>query len=297
MDRVLVTGGAGYIGRHVCAALAAQGFVPVVLDDLSTGERASVVHGPFIDGDVRDVQALGITQNAHRPIGVIHLAAHSDVAESVRDPDKYRENIEMTAVLAGTLATLPAVLASSAAVYGEGGDQPVGEDRALSPLSPYGCSKAACEALMPGAMRLRFFNVAGGAGGKAQHLIPALLRSAEPGAEPFSLYGTGCCVRDFVAVEDVAAAVVSALVHRLMGRPPATLNICTGRGRMVGEVMNACRKIAPMQPFVELFDSRAGDPDMLIGDPALAWATLGWKATQDLDAMVRSAWEAMRGPR
>lgn len=282
MKRILVTGSAGYIGRHVVARLEGAGFEVVGLD-----LRSGV--------DVRELPRLTEIVAAEAPIGVIHLAAHSDVAESVADPGKYAENLGMTRAVEAAMWGAPTVLASSAAVYGEGGEARIAETAPPAPVNPYGASKVACEAAMPEAMRLRFFNVAGGAGDRGRHLIPAIVRRTCRG-EPVWINGDGGCVRDYVHVEDVARACLLALQARIDGVKGRAINICSGAGHSVAEVVAAAAQAIGRPVALEHRPVRAGDPARLVGDNGRARDVLGWAPSLELDAMIRSAWDA-RGTR
>jgi UDP-arabinose 4-epimerase len=289
VSAVLVTGGAGYIGRYVCEALAKSGFQPVAFDNLAIGDGASVIHGPLHRSDVLDADELQLALAIHHPVGVIHLAAWCDVEESMRDPAKYRENVAGTANVAEVFAGLPIVFSSSAAVYGQPDACTVNEDAPTVPVNPYGASKLDCEAALKGAACLRFFNVAGGHGDRGGHLIPWALEAIASGKR-FRLNGDGSAVRDFVHIEDVARACVVALRAMLEGwKPAAPLNVCSGEGYAVREVLTACERITGRWLPIEDRPPRNGDPSRLVGDPSRASMVLGWRSSHKLDAIIRSA--------
>jgi UDP-glucose 4-epimerase len=323
--KLLVTGGAGYIGSVVAAKLLEAGHEVTVLDDLSTGFADAVpADATFIQGTLRGEAkvALGADTDA-----VLHFAAHSQVAESVANPLKYWSNN-----LGGTLALLEAmraagtrriVFSSTAAAYGNAEEIPIPETAPVLPTSPYGASKVAVDTALTeharmhglGAISLRYFNVAGAflaADGTwfgerhdpESHLIPNVLAVAsamERGESrgPVRLFGTdyptpdGTCVRDYIHVSDLADAHLLALracesgLHRIY-------NAGNGTGSSVREVIDVCREVTGQDIGVEIGPRRAGDPAVLIASSRRAQADLGWAATSDLRAMVADAWQFMR---
>ncbi len=275
---VIVTGSAGYIGRHVCHELRRAGWTPIPVD----------IADPLMPVDVLDTAGLRAGVDGLRPVGVIHLAAHSDVTESVANPAKYAENVAMVQSLLAVVGRMPAVLASSAALYGKTRGLAVREDAAIYPANPYGESKWHSESLMYDAMRLRFFNVAGGPRGRPKHLIPQVVDALINGRE-ITVYGDGTAVRDFVHVEDAARAAVLALEARLKGIPGQPVNICSGRPVRVSAVINRAAELLGVTPRVNYQPGRAGEPEYLVGLATKAKNLLKWKATTDLDGIIRSA--------
>jgi UDP-glucose-4-epimerase GalE len=316
MDRVLVTGGAGYIGSHCCLALANSGFEPVVFDNLNTGHRELVRWGPLIEGDIRDGQALASAFRETRPAAVIHFAALSLVGESSSLPGRYYD-----VNVGGTLQLLEAmraasvdclVFSSTCALYGEVETVPIDETAPQQPVSPYGMTKRACEGMMDDfgrahglrSVRLRYFNAAGADPGAVigewhepeTHLIPLILDAALGRRANVRVFGSdyptadGTAVRDYIHVLDLAEAHVAALRHLLDGGASAALNLGTGAGASVAEVIGAVERVTGRRVPVEQAPRRAGDPPALVADPRLAQATLGWRAERNLDSIVADAW-------
>lgn len=319
---VLVVGGAGYVGSHACAALADAGFVPVTLDDLSTGHRDAVRFGPFEHGDVRDAAALDRVMRVHAPVAVMHFAALSLVGESVADPVRYwRDNVLGAAELVGACVRHGVgsfVFSSSAAVYGTPDAVPIPETAPLQPVNPYGRTKRAVEELLEDAhrahglrsFRLRYFNAAGAAPERGlserhdpeTHLIPLVLQVAAGDRDHIAVFGTdydtpdGTCVRDYVHVDDLARAHVAAAHALLDGHGGGALNLGTGRGASVREVIEAARQVTRQPiPAVDA-PRRAGDPPVLVADSGRAGAELNWTPHRsDLRSMVADAWAAAQG--
>ncbi len=315
MATILVTGGAGYIGSHCCQRLAALGHVPVVLDNLVRGHRDAVRWGPFAHGDLRDAAALAGVFAAHRIDAVIHFAALAYVGESMADPGAY-----FAANTSGSLTLLDAmhragvrdlVFSSTCATYGTPERQPIAEDAPQRPVNPYGESKLMVERLCAWFGRchglrwaaLRYFNVAGSDPGGAlgerhepeTHLIPNVLRAAA-GGPPVQVFGTdyptpdGTAIRDYIHVCDLVEAHVLALDRVRGGASGLCLNLGTGRGASVREVIAACAAVAGRDVPHAFAPRRAGDPPMLVADPSRARAELGWSARYDLRDMVAHAW-------
>jgi UDP-arabinose 4-epimerase len=321
MSRVLVTGGAGYIGSHCCKALAEAGFEPFVFDNLSTGHRRAVRWGPLIEGDMRDRDALLSAMRQARPDAVIHFAALSLVGESAQHPERYYD-----VNVVGTLQLLEAmraasverlVFSSTAAVYGEPEEVPISETSPEQPVNPYGATKRACERMMADfdaahgirSVRLRYFNAAG-ADPAAEigemhdpetHLLPIVIEAALGRRPAVSVFGSdyptpdGTAVRDYIHVVDLAAAHVAALRHLLGGGASDALNLGTGRGASVSEVIARVEAVTGRAVPVRAASRRVGDPPVLVADPRRAEAVLGWRAELDLDAMVGDAWRWHRG--
>jgi UDP-glucose 4-epimerase len=322
--RLLVTGGAGYIGSVVAAIAAEAGHHVVVLDDLSTGHADAVPDGAsFVRGTVRE-QAFGLL--ASGVDAVLHFAAKSLVGESVAKPALYWEHN-----LGGSLALLDAmratgtakiVFSSTAAVYGEPERTPIGEAAPARPTSPYGASKLAVDTALAeharmhgiGAVSLRYFNVAGayrGPGGRwfgerhnpETHLIPNVLAAtlAADGSGPsFQLFGDdyptpdGTCVRDYIHVTDLAGAHLLALGACEPGRHQV-YNLGTGTGSSNREVLRACEEVTGRKIEIQVSPRRPGDPAVLVASAKKIADERGWHPGLDLHSMISDAWESARG--
>jgi UDP-glucose 4-epimerase len=322
-SRILVTGGAGYIGSHVALALAEAGYEVLTYDNLSTGNRWAVLEGEFVHGDLSDLETFTKTVRSFKPHAVMHFAASIEVGESVKLPIKYylnntgnllntvdvmvRENVEIM------------IFSSTAAVYGIPSQVPVTESAPLAPINPYGASKMMSERILADLsegddnlryISLRYFNVAGadpgGRLGQAYrnptHLITRALKTAKGEYENLQVYGTdfptsdGTGIRDYIHVTDLASAHIKALEHLLAGGASATLNCGYGKGYSVIEVINAVKKITGIDITVEKIGRRAGDPPELVADSSLIMEKLSWKPEyDDLETIVRTAWEWEKG--
>jgi len=321
---ILVTGGAGYVGSHACKALAGDGYLPVVYDNLSRGHREAVRWGPLVEGDLHDAPRLAAALRTHEIKAVLHFAALAYVGESMADPETYyRNNVGGTLALLATMreaqvATI--VFSSTCAVYGIPDRVPIAESTAKAPLSPYGETKLTVERALHWYSRcyglrfaaLRYFNAAGAdpAGEIGEdhepetHLIPRVLRAALGTGEPVEVYGTdyptpdGSAIRDYIHVSDLADAHVRALGHLAGGGESGALNLGTGQGCSVRQVIAAVERVAGRPvPFRETA-RREGDPPELVADPALARSRLQWQPRHsDLDTIIRTAlaWERRAG--
>lgn len=323
---MLVTGGAGYIGAHVVAALRSAGRRVLVVDDLSTGVASRVDAVPLVRLDLADPGCIGTLTEAirqHHVSAVVHLAAKKSVPESVRRPLWYaRQNVGGMEHLLHAVVAEPAVRAvvfsSSAAVYGSTGALAVTEDEPTEPVNPYGQTKLAGEWLLRDVasthdvrtVALRYFNVAGAAAplladGGVDNLVTATIATLRRGRSP-RVFGSdyptpdGTCVRDFVAVQDVAQAHLAAL-RRLESDEPVSvaLNVGTGTGTSVDQVVTRLSALADKRRDTVRAPSyeprRSGDPASVVAAVERIHAELGWTAQQGLDAMLLSAWRASAG--
>ncbi len=307
---VLVTGGAGYIGSHVCKLLSQRGYQPIVLDNLVAGYKEFVQWGPFIEADIADEKTMKAVVEKYQPIALMHFAAFTDVGESVRDPYKYyQNNVIKTISLLNALRPELVVFSSTAAVYGNTGQASISEDTPKNPLSPYGFGKLAVEHILGDfgarSVSLRYFNAAGadpdGDIGEAHvpetHLIPLVLDAASGRRKTISIFGTDydtrdrTCVRDYIHVSDLADAHVRALDHLISGGKSVSLNLGNGTGFTVKEVIQIVEKITGKQvPIIET-ERRPGDSAILVADASRAKEILGWKPVYpDLETIVRDAW-------
>jgi len=315
MSTILVTGGAGYIGSHCCQLLASQGHDVVVLDNLFRGHRKNVRWGAFEHGDLRDPAFLAEVFARHRIDAVIHFAALAYVGESMTQPGAY-----FAANTSGSLNLLEAmrragvrdlVFSSTCATYGQPERMPITESTPQKPVNPYGESKLMVEQLCRwygevAGLRwaaLRYFNVAGsdpsGVLGEEHepetHLIPNVLRAIAGGPE-LSIFGDdyptpdGSAIRDYIHVVDLVAAHAQALAALQQGANALKLNLGTGQGSSVKQVIAAGERVTGKKVPHRLAPRRPGDPPELVADPRLAEKTLRWKAKYTLDDMVAHAW-------
>lgn len=314
---VAVVGGAGYIGAHVVDVLRARGEEVLVVDDLSTGVAARVDGVPLARLDVTStshVDELARLLRDHDVDAIVHLAAHKRVDESVAHPTLYfRQNVSglahvLDAAVAADVATV--LLSSTAAVYGEPTDAlaPIDEHAPTLPGNPYGESKLACEQMLRAAARahrlrtssLRYFNVAGAARPEladlhAVNLVPIVLDRLRT-RQPVQVFGgglptaDGTPVRDYVHVADVADAHVAVLDALRAGHDvPDVLNLGTGHGSTVLEVVGAVARAYGQEPDVEIVDRRAGDPIAVVADVSRIAEVLGWRATRSLEDIAADA--------
>jgi UDP-glucose-4-epimerase len=314
-ERILVTGGAGYIGSVVVAQLLERGYQPVVLDNLSHGHRAALPSAAnLIVGDIADRAVLDRVFLEYRPQAVMHFAAFIEAGESMQRPEKYfRNNTASTlTLLEGVLANNVKrfVFSSTAALYGTPEKTPIEENAPLRPTNAYGESKLLVEQMLEWLHRvhglryssLRYFNAAGAAGEQGEdhqpesHLIPIALEVALGARKELAIFGTdystpdGTCVRDYVHVSDLAAAHLLVL-EALKERERLVYNLGSGRGFSVREVVAAARKITGHAIPARESPRRAGDPAVLVASSEKIKRELGWKPRYaDLEGIVESAW-------
>ncbi len=318
--RLLVTGGAGYIGSHVTRLLGEAGHEVVVLDNLSTGFRQAVLSGELVVGDLCDTVLLDRLFRQHRFEGVLHFAANIVVPESVANPLKYYRNNSFNVL--NLLEVMHKheprylIFSSTAAVYGMPQSALVSEESPLQPINPYGASKMVSErmiidhAAVSGLRHviLRYFNVAGAdPGGRigqstpaATHLIKVAAQTALGLRPALQIFGTdyptpdGTCIRDYIHVEDLASAHLAALNHLAAGGTSELLNCGYGHGLSVREVVQSVKQVTGVDFAVQTSDRRPGDPAQLAADNRRILATLDWRPRHDdLETIVRSAvdWE------
>lgn len=315
--KVMVTGGAGYIGSHTCKELIRQGHQVVVYDNLSTGHKVLARWGDFEYGDISDIQRLRAVFAKHKVDGVIHFAAKSIVSESVFDPGSYFYNN-----VGGTLNILEAmryegikniVVSGTCAVYGQPNVIPIAEDAPKLPMNAYGASKLFMESMLEAFeyaygikwVSLRYFNAAGcdpdGETGEwhdpETHLIPKALLVVAHKHATLSVFGDdyptedGTCIRDYIHVSDLADAHVLALMYLSNGGASEAMNLGTGIGFSVKEIIDGIKRITGKPVPYILGKRREGDPPRLISNAQKAFTILGWKPQySDIDQIITTAW-------
>ncbi|MCH2178486.1 MAG: UDP-glucose 4-epimerase GalE [Mariniblastus sp.] len=315
--RVLVVGGAGYIGSHMVRLLDRAGHQVVVLDNLSTGFEKAVTAGDLVVGDMADSALVESVLKKHRIEAVMHFAAFALVGESVENPAKYYQNN-----VVGTLSLLESmrrcgvtriVFSSTCATYGVPEVLPIRETSNQAPVNPYGFTKLVCERALQdyahaydfGFAALRYFNAAGASPvgdigedhDPETHLIPIILQVALNQRESVTIFGDdwatrdGTCVRDYIHVDDLGAAHLAAL-EKLEPGKGLKINLGSGRGYSVREVIDCCRQVTGIDIDFEIGSRRAGDPPELVAEPVLAKELLGWTPQYDeIQAIVETAWK------
>lgn len=318
--KILVTGGAGFIGSSTCAALARAGFSPVTLDNLSTGHADAVRWGPLELCDIRDRQRLDQILAVHNPVAIVHFAASAYVGESVENPQKYYD-----ANVSGMLTLLNAakdagiariVFSSSCATYGTPAHIPISEDTPQSPINPYGRTKLVGEWMLQdfsaayglSFAALRYFNAAGAdvENGLSErhdpetHLIPRVLMAATGRLPRLDVFGDdydtpdGTCIRDYIHVRDLAEAHVAAVRYLLSGGGSVSLNLGMGRGVSVRQILRAVEQKLKVAVPVDVLPRRPGDPAILIADPSRAKRIINFQPQlSDLETILESAVRSM----
>lgn len=315
--RVLVTGGAGYIGSHTAKALARAGYEPVVYDNLSEGHKWAVKWGALVEGELSDRQRLDQVLRQHSIRAVMHFAAHAYVAESMREPRRYFQNnvsntlVLLDAMLDASIKTI--VFSSSCAVYGVPDVIPIPESHPKRPLNPYGESKLFIERVLDwyGASyglrsaTLRYFNAAGADPDldtgelhhHETHIVPLVIETALGRRKEVKIYGTdyptpdGTAIRDFIHVSDLADAHVLALNHLLGGNANCAVNLGTGNGVSVLEIVRAIENYTGISVEARSAPRRPGDAPALVANPSQAVELLGWHPTRStVEGIVSSAW-------
>lgn len=317
--KILVCGGAGYIGSHVVSVLVEQGYEVVVLDNFSTGHPGAVPQEAVIEeGDIRDQDFLGRIFQTHQIDCVMHFCANSLVGESMEQPIKYyHNNVYGTLCLLETMVEHGVkrfVFSSTAAVYGEPEESPITEDSIKNPTNTYGETKLAVEKMLPWldladglkSMTFRYFNAAGahpsGEIGEDHnpetHLIPLILKTALGQRDKISVFGEdyatpdGSCIRDYIHVMDIASAHILGMEKLLAGGESNVYNLGDGKGFSVKEVIAKTKVLTGKAFSVEVTARRAGDPAELIASSQKARQELGWTpAYSDLDNIIKTAWK------
>jgi UDP-glucose 4-epimerase len=315
--KILVCGGAGYIGSNMTAMLAAEGFQPVVFDNLSTGHRSAVGSAEFVEGDLADYEFLVGTLRKYKIEAVMHFAAFIEVGESVQAPLKYyHNNVYCTKNLLSAMEAVGIdkfVFSSTAAVYGIPQKVPITEDSPKQPINPYGETKLAAERIChhqsrAGKLRyatLRYFNACGaGANGTLgedhrpeSHLIPLIIKAAMGKNSDVQIYGTdyptpdGTCIRDYIHIEDLCRAHLLAL-EKLNQSSELIYNLGNGQGYSVRQVIDTVKQVSGKDFKVVETDRRPGDPPVLTSDATKARTELGWNTEfPELETIIATAWQ------
>jgi len=313
---ILVTGGAGFIGSHACLTLSEAGYQPVVFDNLSVGHADAVLYGPLVRGDLRDSGAVEAALKDYKIEAIMHFAALAYVGDSMRDPNAYYNNN-----VGGMISLLRAaqaadvsriVFSSSCATYGIPEQLPISEATPQRPINPYGRTKLIGEQLLADhadahGLRyaaLRYFNAAGADPQRRlgerhapeTHLIPLALMAAAGHGPELAIFGDdystpdGTCIRDYIHVSDLARAHVLALQHLMSGKPSIKVNLGTGRGYSIMEIIREIERCCEVQLPFRLEPRRPGDPAALTADPSLAAEVLGFRAElSSLRQIIRDA--------
>jgi UDP-glucose-4-epimerase GalE len=313
---VLVTGGAGYIGAHTLRALRAAGHAVVALDTLEYGASEAVLDAPLVIGDIADESLVASVCREHRVTGIIHFAAYKNVGESMREPHEYwRNNVVGTSALVSAAASegvRAVVFSSSCSVYGTPATVPVGEDAPIHPESVYADTKATTERVLHWygvthgvrSVSLRYFNAAGASldnvigedWSMSLNLVPVVMKATLGRRGTVEVFGDdyptpdGTCIRDYIHVDDLADAHVKAIDYLAAGGDTVALNVGTGTGSSVFEVIRATEAISGREVPYRVVGRRLGDPVAVYADPTRVKATLGWAPRHGLDTIVETAW-------
>ncbi len=318
-ENILVTGGAGYIGSHIVRDLGENGYNPVIVDNLSMGNRKSVLYGDFIEGDIADSALITRVINDYDIKSVIHFAAFIQVEESVKDPVKYYENnsIKSFELIRNCVRNgiENFVFSSTASVYGMPEKIPVNESSPLLPINPYGRSKMFTEMVLKDIsnneknfnyVALRYFNVAGADGQvrigqnykKPTHLITLALRAALGDYPSLKIFGTdydtrdGTAIRDYIHVDDLSRAHILSLDLLKDRKESRIFNCGYGRGLTVSEVVETVKSVTGVDFEVKNWERRSGDPPALIADSSLIRKELLWEPIcDDIKLIVKNSWE------
>jgi UDP-arabinose 4-epimerase len=317
---VLVTGGAGYIGSHAARALRREGYEVLIYDNLSTGFEFLARGFELIQGDIRDREKL--MPALRRVDAVMHFAAHCYVGESVQNPRKYfSNNVEAALVLLNGCLEAGVrrfVFSSTCAVYGIPAAVPIAEDNPRLPVNPYGVTKMVFERALEAYSEayglryasLRYFNAAGadesGETGECHepepHLIPLALMAAEGSVRELQIFGNdyptadGTCIRDYIHVNDLAAAHLKALQHLANGGNSIAANLGTGQGHSVMEIIKMVEEVTGKTVPRTIMSRRPGDPPALVADSSYAQQLLHWKPTRSLRDITATAWRWLKRP-
>ncbi|UJW74436.1 UDP-glucose 4-epimerase GalE [Rhizobium sp. SL42] len=313
---ILVVGGAGYIGSHTCLALANKGYVPLVYDNFSGGHEEFVKWGPAEQGDIRDRARLREVLAKHKPVAALHFAGLIEVGQSFQEPEAFYDvNVvgSLTLLQALMEADIRAfVFSSTCATYGKPERLPLDETHPQNPINPYGRTKHIVEQALRDfdlcdrmrSVMLRYFNAAGADfecrigewHTPETHAIPLAIEVALGRRPHFSIFGDdydtrdGTCIRDYIHVNDLADAHVRAVEYLLNGGETVDINLGTGNGTTVKELISAIESVSGRPMPVVKTERRAGDPPMLVASNGKAENVLGWQPKHDINDIIRSAW-------
>ncbi len=317
-EPILVTGGAGYIGSHACKALAKHGFFPVAYDNLSTGHAYAVKWGPLVEADLNDRAKLDQALSFYKPKAVLHFAANAIAIESMLDPAKYyRNNVGSTLNLLESMRShgvFNLVFSSTCATYGNPRFTPLNEEHPQAPINPYGRTKLIIEQMLDDfesayglrSVKLRYFNAAGadldmqiGEDHLPEtHLIPSIIQTALGIKDEIFVYGTdfptadGSAVRDYIHVQDLADAHVLALQYLLAKQKSIAVNLGTGTGHSVLQIVDAVQKYCNKPLPVRIEPRRQGDPAYLVASVEKAKQIFNWSPkSSDLSTLIDSSWK------
>lgn len=315
--KILVVGGAGYIGSHMVKMLAQAGHDVVTLDNLSNGYRDAVKYGEFVEGDIADATLLDQLFSKYTFDGVMHFASYIQVGESVDKPSMYyRNNVCNTQTLLDAMlehGISSFIFSSTAATFGEPEYTPIDEAHSQKPINPYGHSKLMVEQILRDydhayglkSVSLRYFNAAGadpdGELGERHipetHLIPLVLQAASGRRDSITVFGTdydtedGTCVRDYIHINDLCSAHLLGLEHLVAGGDSRAYNMGNGQGYSIKQVIDVAKQVTGNDFAVETGERRSGDPARLVADSSLLQKELGWKPEfTDLQSIIRHAW-------
>ena len=317
MSDVLITGGAGYIGSHVCKMLAEEGHTPVTYDNLSNGNRDAIQWGPFEEGDILDQDKLRYVLNKYQPEAVMHFAAYAYVGESIMKPKKYyRNNVVGTLNIAECMlqeSINNLIFSGSCATFGAPESMPINETYAQNPISPYGKSKVASENIINDfssahglrSVILRYFNAAGAdkdleigeLHSPETHLIPLLFDACTRTINNFNVNGDdydtfdGTCIRDYIHVTDLADAHILAYKKLKQDGVTTSYNLGNGEGFSIKQVIHMVEKVTGLDVPFDIAPRRVGDPPILIADSTKARKELLWSpVNSSLESIIESAW-------
>lgn len=322
--KILVTGGAGYIGSHFVKLLIENGHQVIVLDNLSRGHREAVPQNiTFEDVDMLDTHALFDTIQAHLPAAVVHFAAYAYVSESVKNPGLYYQNNVVGSLnlirLCAENGVKNFIFSSTCSIYGNPDKIPISEEQPSNPINPYANTKLMIEMMLKDfesshGMKhaaLRYFNAAGAdpSGGIGEshnpepHLIPIILEVALGKRKKVSVFGNdyntadGTCIRDYIHVNDLANAHLKAIEYLISGNRSDIFNLGTGKGNSVLEIIEKSKVITKREILFEIVERRAGDPAILIADNKKAGEVLKWSPLNSIEEIIETAWRWHQNPK